>query len=54
MHKCKDSGILVKYFRCENAGENKLLEKQAKNSDWKMGLDFEFTACDTPQQNHLY
>ena len=37
----------------KNAGENKLLQKRCESSDWKMGITFEYTARDTPQQNSL-
>ena len=37
----------------DNAGENKLLEQRSGSADWKLGLKYEFTARDTPQQNHL-
>eukprot|EP00957_Ditylum_brightwellii_P102446 7809157-Ditylum_brightwellii.AAC.1 len=46
-------GIIVKFVRCDNAGENKLLEKRLQSKDWKMALDFKYTARATPQQNHL-
>ena len=46
--KCKHK-IEVKKIRCDNAGENKLLEKESKNN--KLYLDFEWTAPGTPQQN---
>eukprot|EP00957_Ditylum_brightwellii_P183688 13991136-Ditylum_brightwellii.AAC.1 len=51
--KWKQAGIVVKYLRCDNAGENKLLEKRAQSSDWQFVITFEYTARDTPQQNHL-
>ena len=53
IHKFKDSGIPVKYVICNNARENKSLEKRAENSDWKLGLHFYYSDRDTPQQNHL-
>jgi len=39
----------VKYIRCDNAGENKSLEKDAKRDG--LGIQFEWTAQGTPQQN---
>jgi hypothetical protein len=42
---------LVKYVRCDNAGENKLLEQRANSVSWKLNLEFEYTARNTPQQN---
>ena len=53
MHKYKDSGIPVKYVRCGDAGQNKQPEKRADNSDWKLGIEFQYTARDTMQHNHL-
>ena len=39
----------MKIIRCDNAGENKVLEREsAKN---KLGIIFEYTAPGTPQQN---
>jgi hypothetical protein len=43
----------VKYIRMDNAGENKLLQKRAESKDWKLNITYEYTARDTPQQNHL-
>jgi len=40
-------------MRLDNAGENKLLKKRCDSKDWKLGIEFEFTARDTPQQNSL-
>ena len=39
----------VKYIRCNNARENYKLQQVLDNVD--MGIKFEFTAVDTPQQN---
>jgi len=39
----------VKYIRCDNAGENKSLEKDAKCDG--LGIQFKWTAPGTPQQN---
>eukprot|EP00957_Ditylum_brightwellii_P103337 7875541-Ditylum_brightwellii.AAC.1 len=47
------SGRKVEFVRCDNAGENKTLEKQSKSKDRKINLQFEFTARATPQKNHL-
>ena len=43
----------AKYIRLDNAGENKLLEKRSNSVEWKLILEFEYNARDTPQQNHL-
>ena len=49
----KQAGQTVKYFRMDNTGENKVLEQRANLADWKLGLQYEYTACKIPQQNHL-
>jgi len=51
LNKWKDSGIVTKYCRCDNAGENKTLEKTANGSKWRFNIQFEYTARATPQQN---
>ena len=52
-YRWKQSGNPVKYVRLDNAGENKLLKKRCQSKDWKLKIEFEFTARDTPQQNSL-
>jgi len=47
------AGMQVKYVRLDNAGENVKLQKVSDSKDYKLNLQFEFTARDTPQQNHL-
>jgi hypothetical protein len=37
----------------DNGGENIKLESRAKSKDWQLGIVFEKTARDTPQQNSL-
>jgi hypothetical protein len=49
----KDAGLAVKFVRLDNAGENKKLKECSKSADWKLDIEYEFTAQDTPQQNHL-
>ena len=39
--------IQVKIIRCDNAGENKVLERESDNND--LGTIFEYTAPGTPQ-----
>ena len=39
----------IKFIRCDNAGENKELEKECKKAG--MNIEFEYTAPNTPQQN---
>ena len=41
--------IMVKNIRCDNAGENLTLEKDCRNDG--LGIQFEFPAPGTPQQN---
>jgi len=41
--------IAVKKIRCNNSGENVAFLVEAKCKG--LGLNFEFTACQTPQQN---
>ena len=41
--------IQVKIIRCDNAGENKVLERQSDKKE--LGISFEYTAPGTPQQN---
>ncbi len=43
----------VDVIRLDNAGENKLLQKRSDSKDWQLGIKYEFTARDTPQQNSL-
>jgi hypothetical protein len=51
--KWQGIGIDVSNVRLDNAGENKKLQKRAESCDWKFAINWEFTARDTPQQNHL-
>ena len=41
--------IEVKIIRCDNAGENKVLERESDKNE--LGIIFEYTAPGTPQQN---
>ena len=43
----------VRYIRCDNAGENKKLEKVVNGPAYNLSVEFEYTARNTPQQNHL-
>ena len=49
MDLTKQHNINIKHIRCDNAGENKTLQKVCK--DCGLGINFEFTAPGTPQQN---
>ena len=53
LNRWKQAGKPVKYLRCNNAGENKLLQKTCNGKDWKLDIEFEYTTRNTPQQNHL-
>mmetsp|Transcript_18815 Transcript_18815/g.23344 ORF Transcript_18815/g.23344 Transcript_18815/m.23344 type:complete len:1201 (+) Transcript_18815:436-4038(+) len=52
VNKWKGQGINVKFIRLDNAGENKLLQQRSESTDWKLDVKFEYTARNTPQQNH--
>ena len=49
----KEKGLYVKWIRCDNAGENLALQTTCVTKDWKLNIEFEFTARDTPQHNYL-
>ena len=51
--KWEPVGLSVKFVWCENAGENKSVEKAANRRLRKLNIIFEYTARHTPQQNHL-
>jgi hypothetical protein len=53
LQKWESDGIPVKIIRCDNAGENNKLKDRLLSKDWKKNIKFEFTARNTPQQNHL-
>ena len=42
-----------KFFKMDNAGENENLEERMNGAAWKLTIDPEYTAVNTPQQNHL-
>ena len=52
LYRWKQNGLGIEVIRCDNAGENKLLQQRCNSKDWKLNIEFEFTARDTPQQNH--
>ena len=41
--------IPISTIRCDNAGENKEMNKMMTEAE--LGINFEYTAVDTPQQN---
>ena len=48
LHQLKTDSYQVKYIRCDNAGENKSVEKRANSLYWKLNIKFEYTVRDTP------
>jgi L-rhamnose isomerase len=53
LQKWKQAGLGVTHIRMDKAGENTKLQARAESAAWKLGVQFEYTARDTPQQNHL-
>eukprot|EP00957_Ditylum_brightwellii_P118084 9005761-Ditylum_brightwellii.AAC.1 len=53
LNKWKQGGKAVKYIRLDNAGKEKALEKRCESAVWKLGIQFEYTLHDTPQQNSV-
>jgi hypothetical protein len=53
LNRWKQHGLGVKYIRLDNAGENLKLQEVSDSKEWQLGITYEFTARDTPQQNHL-
>jgi hypothetical protein len=53
LHRRKTSGYGVKYIRMDNTGKNVALQERSDSSDWKLRIKYEYTARNTPQQNHL-
>ena len=51
-YQWKMDGKPVQVLRMDNAGENKKLHKALNSSRWKMYPEVEYTAKDTPKQNH--
>jgi hypothetical protein len=53
LQKWKQVGLGVTLIRLDNSGENTKLQKRTESAAWKLGVQFQYTARDTPQQNHL-
>ena len=53
LHRMKQQGNMPTTIRMDNAGENIKLQQAAEGREWKLGLQYEFTAPNTPQQNAL-
>ncbi len=53
IHNMKEKDQPVLKLRQDNAGENKKLVKCLKSKDWKLDIQVECRAQDTPQQNSL-
>jgi len=49
----RDKGIVTKFMRMDNAGENKLFKQRARSKYWQLGIQMEYTPRDMPQHNHL-
>ena len=49
----KAQGFVVRYLRMDNAGENTLLASVMNGADWQLNITPEYTARNSPQQNHL-
>ena len=49
----ENRGLKVEKIRMDNSGENKKFLVRAKDSDWMLKFQAEFTARNTPQQNGL-
>ena len=42
----------MRTVRCDNAGENIVLEKRSSSAIRQLNINFEYTAQDTPQENN--
>ena len=51
LRRMKARGTPIKYIRCDNAGENKELQKKCLQTHDLCGIQFEFTSRDSPQFN---
>ena len=53
LYEWKQNNLKVDYIHLDNAGENIKLQQQCVSFDWKLKINFEITARDMPQFNHL-
>jgi hypothetical protein len=53
LHQWSTKGMKTLFIQCDGAGVNHSLEETLYSSQWKMPIEFEYTARNTPQQNHL-
>jgi hypothetical protein len=53
LDKWQQNGMPVGSIRLDGAEESKILQKRAETAAWKLNINFEYTAANTPQQNHL-
>ena len=51
IRELRNKGKVVKYIRCDNAGENIKLKEECERLN--LGIEFEFTAPNTPQQKGI-
>jgi hypothetical protein len=48
LHQWSTKGMKTLFIRCGGAGENHSLEETLHSSQWKMPIEFEYTARNTP------
>ena len=53
LYRWKQAGHAVQVICLDNSGKNQLLQKQSESANWKLGIEYEFMARVTPQQNSL-
>ena len=51
LHHRMQTGKIINKLRMDNAGENKKLASRLQSGDWKIPVEIEYTARETPQQN---
>ena len=49
LRKLRNRGMVTRYIRCDDAGENKKLEAACVKAGWD--IQFEYTTPNTPQYN---
>ena len=50
-NKWKQERKPVEIMKCDGGGKNKALIKRCNQVDWKLNINVEWTAQNTPQQN---
>ena len=51
LHHWMQSGKITNKLRMDNTGENKKLASRLQSAAWKILVEIEYTARDTPKQN---